>query len=683
MQLKRMMKRQIASISLLAAILTGQSSIEVPVGASITIPTDAYVCAGTIMVNGTVTYTGNSLCVAPGVGAIASIVKASATNENGFYKIGDQISVTLEFTRDVVVAGIPQLMLETGTIDSIVNYSAGSQSVTLTFNYVVKEGDSSPDLEYVSTTALSLNGGSIKDLVDRDAEIALPEPGAANSLSANKNIVVDGIIPTNGTVNDGIGEDIQFSGDETKLLFNWTGFDDASSSGIKRYFIALGTTSGGTEIKGFEDVGNVSNHTFNDLTLSHGSTYYGTVKAEDNAGNVSLVSVTNGVTVDIYAGPPSITTISPDVANVLDLNTSSTINIDFSEPIGSLNLDVTSTVNTVNFSYDLTSQNLAISILSSLASRDQLSFKINDLKDLAGITAADQTITYNTATLADFNQDSNVDAGDLSSFVVAWNGDDFTKELGPSTGTVPNLILSPDNKYDLEDVMGFTRMWHWSRKNGVSGKLLTHFGEELNYTQNGSIISIDWQEGAAVGQFEFIYEPTLVRINEDKTPNKENVELAYVDTISGSNTFAYANISNNKYLNKSFITKVNGKESRPVDLIYQFYSIDGQLIAQGSKSMLLKAIPEEFTLHQNYPNPFNPVTTINYDLPQQTHVNLMIYDILGREVVKLVSEETPAGYQSVIWNTRNNFGQPVSAGIYFYQIQTKGFVKTRKMVLLK
>ncbi len=243
MQLKRMMKRQIV-ISLLAAILTGQSSIEVPNGASITVPTDAYICAGTITVNGTVTY-----CVEPGVGAIASIVKASATNENGFYKIGDQISVTLEFTRDVVVAGIPQLMLETGTIDSIVNYSAGSQSVTLTFNYVVKEGDSSPDLEYVSTNALSLNGGSIKDLVDRDAEIVLPEPGAANSLSANKDIVVDGIIPTNGTVNDGIGEDIQFSGDETKLLFNWTGFDDASSSGIKRYFIALGTTSGGTDFK--------------------------------------------------------------------------------------------------------------------------------------------------------------------------------------------------------------------------------------------------------------------------------------------------------------------------------------------------------------------------------------------------------------------------------------------------
>jgi flagellar hook assembly protein FlgD len=73
----------------------------------------------------------------------------------------------------------------------------------------------------------------------------------------------------------------------------------------------------------------------------------------------------------------------------------------------------------------------------------------------------------------------------------------------------------------------------------------------------------------------------------------------------------------------------------------------------------------------------------DYDLPQHTYVNLMIYDILGREVVKLVSEEIPAGYNTIIWNSRNNYGDPVSAGIYFYQLQTKDFVETRKMVLLK
>ena len=116
---------------------------------------------------------------------------------------------------------------------------------------------------------------------------------------------------------------------------------------------------------------------------------------------------------------------------------------------------------------------------------------------------------------------------------------------------------------------------------------------------------------------------------------------------------------------------------------YRMFNSRGEIFSLGTKEITLKPIPQEFALHQNYPNPFNPVTTINYDLPQQTHLNIMIYDKLGREVVKLISEEIPAGYQSVIWNTRNSFGTPVSAGIYFYQIQTKGFVKTRKMVLLK
>jgi hypothetical protein len=103
----------------------------------------------------------------------------------------------------------------------------------------------------------------------------------------------------------------------------------------------------------------------------------------------------------------------------------------------------------------------------------------------------------------------------------------------------------------------------------------------------------------------------------------------------------------------------------------------------GSYTIDIIPIPEVFALHENYPNPFNPVTTINYDLPKQSHVNLIIYDMMGREVAKLVNQVIPAGYQSVLWNTRNQFGKPVSAGIYFYQIQTRDFVKTRKMILLK
>ncbi len=113
------------------------------------------------------------------------------------------------------------------------------------------------------------------------------------------------------------------------------------------------------------------------------------------------------------------------------------------------------------------------------------------------------------------------------------------------------------------------------------------------------------------------------------------------------------------------------------------FDSNGDIISQGTKEISLKAVPQEFSLHQNYPNPFNPLTTINYDLPNRSRVNLVIYDIMGREVITLLNEEKNEGYHSIIWNTRNNVGTPVSAGIYFYQIQAKDFVKTRKMVLLK
>ena len=93
--------------------------------------------------------------------------------------------------------------------------------------------------------------------------------------------------------------------------------------------------------------------------------------------------------------------------------------------------------------------------------------------------------------------------------------------------------------------------------------------------------------------------------------------------------------------------------------------------------------PEEFSLHQNYPNPFNPVTTLRYDLPENGHVNITIYDILGKNVKTLINQTQDAGYRSVIWDATNDYGKPVSAGLYLYQIQAGEYISTKKMVLLK
>jgi hypothetical protein len=94
-------------------------------------------------------------------------------------------------------------------------------------------------------------------------------------------------------------------------------------------------------------------------------------------------------------------------------------------------------------------------------------------------------------------------------------------------------------------------------------------------------------------------------------------------------------------------------------------------------------LPEVFALRQNYPNPFNPVTTLSYNLPEQSTVNIIIYDMLGRMITQLVSAKQEPGYRSVQWDATDMYGKSVSAGIYLYQIQAGEFVQTRKMVLLK
>ena len=95
------------------------------------------------------------------------------------------------------------------------------------------------------------------------------------------------------------------------------------------------------------------------------------------------------------------------------------------------------------------------------------------------------------------------------------------------------------------------------------------------------------------------------------------------------------------------------------------------------------AIPDEFALRQNYPNPFNPVTTLRYDLPEQTHVNITVYDMLGRKVRTIFNQQQAPGYKSLIWDATNDYGKPVSAGIYLYQIQAGEYMQTKKMILLK
>ena len=94
-------------------------------------------------------------------------------------------------------------------------------------------------------------------------------------------------------------------------------------------------------------------------------------------------------------------------------------------------------------------------------------------------------------------------------------------------------------------------------------------------------------------------------------------------------------------------------------------------------------IPDRFIVHHNYPNPFNPITTISYELPENSFVNVTIFDMLGREVKKLVNGKQDSGYHQVNWDGTHDNGKPVSSGVYLYFIRTENAIQTGKMILLK
>ena len=104
----------------------------------------------------------------------------------------------------------------------------------------------------------------------------------------------------------------------------------------------------------------------------------------------------------------------------------------------------------------------------------------------------------------------------------------------------------------------------------------------------------------------------------------------------------------------------------------QFKTIRTTSVEQTSEE-----IPKEYAVSQNYPNPFNPATTIQFAVPKQSFVRLVVFDLLGRNVLTLVSEELPAGYFRTKWNA------DVPSGIYFYRLQAGEFVQTMKMIVLR
>ena len=206
--------------------------------------------------------------------------------------------------------------------------------------------------------------------------------------------------------------------------------------------------------------------------------------------------------------------------------------------------------------------------------------------------------------------------------------------------------------------------------------------DTINITKSNltDTYNLQWTESPAIGDRDSIHYLVYAKIGAYPA---EEIDDTTVTALSITYQEILENVFEGSSVNgatvKFQVVAKNGGYSKDVtgdDRVlyvnrYEYLSTEGE------------GVPVEFALHENYPNPFNPTTTLRFDLPEVSDITLTIYNMLGQKVRTFNYQNTSAGYHSVTWDATNDYGDPVGAGVYLYQLQTKDFVKTRKMVLLK
>ena len=205
--------------------------------------------------------------------------------------------------------------------------------------------------------------------------------------------------------------------------------------------------------------------------------------------------------------------------------------------------------------------------------------------------------------------------------------------------------------------------------------------DTINLTQSNltSLYDLEWTvsndvDGDSINYLLFakigVYEEEEIW---DTTSTK--VQISYSEILEGVFEGQPINAATVKFTVKSTdgidTVNVTGDDRVLYVSRYEYLSTESDLL------------PTEYALHENYPNPFNPSTTLRFDLPYAGDVSLTIYNMLGQKVKLFDMRGIQAGKHTLRWNATNDYGDPVGAGVYLYQLHTKDFVKTRKMVLLK
>jgi len=277
---------------------------------------------------------------------------------------------------------------------------------------------------------------------------------------------------------------------------------------------------------------------------------------------------------------------------------------------------------------------------------------------------------------------------DASGIIYLSNQNNILR-VDPATGTFTTLLNSPNAfnglYYDIDnDLLLYTDD---SPTNGAQISVMD-MSDNSTSVLFASPAGIQFCDGLTMDHLGNIYYSVW------STPNqvmRYNSNTGIVDVAStGHNGVLHDGAADIFYHDTRGLGKINNTMSSTGTLVVpnfgtgtNFGTVDFIPFEQLETDDTEVSVPSEFRLHQNFPNPFNPTTIINYDINEESLVNITVYNLLGSEVVRLINNVEQPGLKSVTWDGRNSKGKLVKAGAYIYKLNVGKNSQTKKMVLLK
>tara|TARA_B100000963_G_scaffold27406_1_gene20408 strand:+ start:2275 stop:4854 length:2580 start_codon:yes stop_codon:yes gene_type:complete len=292
---------------------------------------------------------------------------------------------------------------------------------------------------------------------------------------------------------------------------------------------------------------------------------------------------------------------------------------------------------------------------------------------------------YFGSLIGDHDGDWDIDFVDYAYFISNYPGID----IAPVTGSAPYFFPNFDGISDDKDLNMFESQWNWSLAQQT-------IRDEPNYTEQSGPgerpslnlvneqLVVRFDPDASTSQFYLKYSPDEYAINYLSSNLNNYIILNGNDADRGIIQMEVADYSFNRStpIEITFSFENNTDSYDFLEYNFSTYNKTNQIVAEGYD--YLQTAPSNYRLAQSYPNPFTSGgTTIEFDLPVTDTVTMFILDIRGRKVRTLINKEQLFGYQSVMWDAKNDDGEMVSSGVYFYQIKSRNFNEVGKLVFVK